>query len=298
MITYSDMMKSKYGCKVYKLSLDAMCTCPNRDGTKGYGGCIFCSEGGSGDFAEKIKDISDVNFAITNAKKRVASKIKEDAKYVAYFQSFTNTYGDLDRLFSIYKEAASYDEIVELSIGTRPDCVSENVIERLSELNKIKPVTVELGLQTIHDETAKFINRGYVLKEFEDAYKRLKEAKLTVVIHLILGLPNETKEDMRKSVFYVSSLEPNPDGIKLQLLHVMKNTVLAKVYEEKPEIFYDFSLSDYSDFVKELVDIIPENIVIHRLTGDAPKSLLIHPLWSADKKRVLNTINNKLQYGC
>lgn len=297
MITYSDMMKNKYGCKVYKLSFDAMCTCPNRDGTKGYGGCIFCSEGGSGDFAEKIKDVSGVKDAIINAKRRVASKIKSDAKYVAYFQSFTNTYGNLDRLFSVYKEAASYDEIVELSIGTRPDCIDDEVVERLLELNMIKPVTVELGLQTMNDEIAKFINRGYVLKEFEDAYKRLKEAKLTVVIHLILGLPNETKEDMRKSLSYVCSLEPNLDGIKLQLLHVMKNTVLAKVYEEKPEIFYDFSLDDYADFIAEMVDMIPENVVIHRITGDAPKSLLIHPLWSADKKKVLNTINMKLQHG-
>lgn len=290
MITYNDMMKNKYGCKVYKLSLDAMCTCPNRDGTKGVGGCIFCSEGGSGDFAEKVEDISHVKAAIERAKKRVASKIKGDVKYVAYFQSFTNTYGDLHRLFSIYKEALSFDDIVEISIGTRPDCLGEDVIRRLSELNKIKPVTVELGLQTIHDSTAVFINRGYFLEEFADAYKRLKEAKLSVVIHLILGLPGESKDDMRESVLYVNSLFPKPDGIKLQLLHVMKNTVLEKIYEETPEIFYNFSLEDYANFIRELVDTISEEIVIHRLTGDAPKSLLIYPLWSADKKRVLNTL--------
>lgn len=294
MITYSELMKNKYGCKVYKLSLDTMCTCPNRDGTKGYGGCIFCSEGGSGDFAEKIKDSSYVKNALEKAKERVASKIKGDAKYVAYFQSFTNTYGDPDRLFSIYEKAALQDDIVELSIGTRPDCVGEEVIKRLSKLNKIKPVTIELGLQTIHDKTAEFINRGYLLEEFSDAYKRLKDADLSVVIHLIIGLPYESKDDMKASVLYINSLNPKPDGIKLQLMHVMKNTKLADVFERNPEIFYDFSLEDYADFIKELVDMISDDIVIHRLTGDAPKKLLIHPLWSADKKKVLNTLNKKL----
>lgn len=294
MITYSELMKNKYGCKVYKLSLDAMCTCPNRDGTKGYGGCIFCSEGGSGDFAEKVKDSSYVKIAIEKAKEKVASKIKGEAKYVAYFQSFTNTYGEPNRLFSIYEEAASLDDIVELSIGTRPDCVGEGIIERLSKLNKIKPVTVELGLQTIHDKTAEFINRGYLLEEFEDAYKRLKKAGLSVVIHLIIGLPYENKNDMRASVLYINSLNPKPEGVKLQLMHVMKNTRLAEVFEKNPEIFYDFSLEDYVDFIKELVDMISDDIVIHRLTGDAPKKLLIHPLWSADKKRVLNMLNKNL----
>lgn len=294
MITYSELMKNKYGCKVYKLSLDAMCTCPNRDGTKGYGGCIFCSEGGSGDFAEKVKDSSYVKIAIEKAKKKVASKIKGEAKYVAYFQSFTNTYGEPNRLFSIYEEAASLDDIVELSIGTRPDCVGEGIIERLSKLNKIKPVTVELGLQTIHDKTAEFINRGYLLEEFEDAYKRLKKAGLSVVIHLIIGLPYENKNDMRASILYINSLNPKPEGVKLQLMHVMKNTRLAEVFEKNPEIFYDFSLEDYVDFIKELVDMISDDIVIHRLTGDAPKKLLIHPLWSADKKRVLNMLNKNL----
>ena len=284
--TLNSYLKEKFGCKVYKISLDCGFTCPNRDGTLGYGGCIFCSEGGSGDFAESRT--LGVTEQIESGKEKVKNKIKS-GKYIAYFQAFTNTYADVNTLEKIFSEAINHPDIVALSIATRPDCLEQKKVELLSRLNKIKPIFVELGLQTVNEKTAKYIRRGYTLDVYDDAVKRLHEQGINVVTHIIIGLPYETKEDMLSSVKYVCNVT---DGIKLQLLHILKGTDLAKDYfEHKFEVL---SLEEYTDIIAECVKIIPENVVIHRLTGDGAKKDLIAPLWSADKKKVLNTINKKL----
>lgn len=284
--TLNSYLKEKFGCKVYKISLDCGFTCPNRDGTLGYGGCIFCSEGGSGDFAESRT--LGVTEQIESGKEKVKNKIKS-GKYIAYFQAFTNTYADVNTLEKIFSEAINHPDIVALSIATRPDCLEQEKVELLSRLNKIKPIFVELGLQTINEKTAKYIRRGYTLDVYDDAVERLHEQGINVVTHIIIGLPYETKEDMLSSVKYVCKVT---DGIKLQLLHILKGTDLAKDYfEHKFEVL---SLEEYTDIIAECVKIIPENVVIHRLTGDGAKKDLIAPLWSADKKRVLNTINKRL----
>lgn len=284
--TLNSYLKEKFGCKVYKISLDCGFTCPNRDGTLGYGGCIFCSEGGSGDFAESRT--LGVTEQIESGKERVKNKIKS-GKYIAYFQAFTNTYADVNTLEKIFSQAINHPDIVALSIATRPDCLEQEKIELLSRLNKIKPIFVELGLQTVNEKTAKYIRRGYTLDVYDDAVKRLHEQGINVVTHIIIGLPYETKEDMLSSVKYVCKVT---DGIKLQLLHILKGTDLAKDYfEHKFEVL---SLEEYTDIIAECVKIIPENVVIHRLTGDGAKKDLIAPLWSADKKKVLNTINKRL----
>lgn len=284
--TLNSYLKEKFGCKVYKISLDCGFTCPNRDGTLGYGGCIFCSEGGSGDFAESRT--LGVTEQIESGKERVKNKIKS-GKYIAYFQAFTNTYADVNTLEKIFSEAINHPDIVALSVATRPDCLEQEKVELLSRLNKIKPIFVELGLQTVNEKTAKYIRRGYTLDVYDDAVKRLHEQGINVVTHIIIGLPNETKKDMLSSVKYVCNVT---DGIKLQLLHILKGTDLAKDYfEHKFEIL---SLEEYTDIIAECVKIIPENVVIHRLTGDGAKKDLIAPLWSADKKKVLNTINKRL----
>lgn len=284
--TLNSYLKEKFGCKVYKISLDCGFTCPNRDGTLGYGGCIFCSEGGSGDFAESRT--LGVTEQIESGKEKVKNKIKS-GKYIAYFQAFTNTYADVNTLEKIFSEAINHPDIVALSIATRPDCLEQKKVELLSRLNKIKPIFVELGLQTVNEKTAKYIRRGYTLDVYDDAVKRLHEQGINVVTHIIIGLPYETKEDMLSSVKYVCKVT---DGIKLQLLHILKGTDLAKDYfEHKFEVL---SLEEYTDIIAECVKIIPENVVIHRLTGDGAKKNLIAPLWSADKKKVLNTINKRL----
>lgn len=284
--TLNSYLKEKFGCKVYKISLDCGFTCPNRDGTLGYGGCIFCSEGGSGDFAESRT--LGVTEQIESGKEKVKNKIKS-GKYIAYFQAFTNTYADVNTLEKIFSEAINHPDIVALSIATRPDCLEQKKVELLSRLNKIKPIFVELGLQTVNEKTAKYIRRGYTLDVYDDAVKRLHEQGINVVTHIIIGLPYETKEDMLSSVKYVCKVT---DGIKLQLLHILKGTDLAKDYfEHKFEVL---SLEEYTDIIAECVKIIPENVVIHRLTGDGAKKDLIAPLWSADKKKVLNTINKRL----
>lgn len=284
--TLNSYLKEKFGCKVYKISLDCGFTCPNRDGTLGYGGCIFCSEGGSGDFAESRA--LGVTEQIKSGKEKVKNKIKS-GKYIAYFQAFTNTYADVNTLEKIFSEAINHPDIVALSIATRPDCLEQEKVELLSKLNKIKPIFVELGLQTINEKTAKYIRRGYTLDVYDDAVERLHEQGINVVTHIIIGLPYETKEDMLSSVKYVCKVT---DGIKLQLLHILKGTDLAKDYfEHKFEVL---SLKKYTDIIAECVKIIPENVVIHRLTGDGAKKDLIAPLWSADKKKVLNTINKRL----
>ena len=284
--TLNSYLKEKFGCKVYKISLDCGFTCPNRDGTLGYGGCIFCSEGGSGDFAESRT--LGVTEQIESGKEKVKNKIKS-GKYIAYFQAFTNTYADVNTLEKIFSEAINHPDIVALSIATRPDCLEQKKVELLSRLNKIKPIFVELGLQTVNEKTAKYIRRGYTLDVYDDTVERLHEQGINVVTHIIIGLPYETKEDMLSSVKYVCNVT---DGIKLQLLHILKGTDLAKDYFEHK--FKVLSLEEYTDIIAECVKIIPENVVIHRLTGDGAKKDLIAPLWSADKKKVLNTINKKL----
>ncbi|MDE5604624.1 MAG: TIGR01212 family radical SAM protein [Eubacterium sp.] len=285
--SFNQYLKDTFGCKVYKISINAGFTCPNRDGKIDTRGCIFCSKGGSGDFAEDAK--LSITEQIESGKKRVEKKIKS-GKYIAYFQAFTNTYAPIETLKAKFYEATRHPDIVALSIATRPDCLPDEVIALLKELNNIKPVFVELGLQTIHEKTAEYIRRGYTLAVYDTALKKLKEAGINVVTHIILGLPNETKEDMLKSVDYVC--KAGTDGIKLQLLHILKETDLADAYLSGK--VNAFTLEEYVDIIKECVKIIPENIVIHRLTGDGAKKDLIAPLWSADKKNVLNKINKAL----
>ncbi len=290
----SDDWKSRFGGKVYKLSLQSGCSCPNRDGRLSYGGCSFCSEGGSGDFAAPLLPIRE---QLEIAKNRVEAKLpkseqKEQHRYIAYFQSYTNTYGPEEELAALFREALAPPEIVALSIGTRPDCISPRMLEILTELNREKPVYVELGLQTIHEDTAMRINRGYPLSVFEDCYRRLKAAGLMVVVHVILGLPGEDEERMLATVRYLSALTPTLDGIKLQLLHVLQGTRLAAEYMEKP--FPILTLPEYTRLVVKCLKLLPAETVVHRITGDGPKRLLLAPLWSADKKRVLNTLQKAI----
>ena len=282
--SFNRYLRERFGCKVYKISINGGFTCPNRDGTLGTRGCIFCSAGGSGDFAESPE--LSITQQIEKGKERVKNKIKS-GKYIAYFQAFTNTYAPVEALRKKFTQAINHPDIVMLSVATRPDCLPEEVIELLKELNEIKPVCVELGLQTIHEKSAEYIRRGYKLECYDNAVKRLKAAGLEVVCHIILGLPGETKSDMLESVDY--ACKSGIDGIKLQLLHVLKGTDLAKDYEN--EKFRVLTMDEYLDILKSCLDIIPKNIVIHRLTGDGAKKDLIAPLWSADKKRVLNAVS-------
>lgn len=285
--SFNQYLKNTFGCKVYKISINAGFTCPNRDGTLGTGGCIFCSKGGSGEFAESPQ--ISITEQIENGKKRVEKKIRS-GKYIAYFQAFTNTYAPVKVLEKKFKEAIKHSDIVGISIATRPDCLPDDVIALLEKLNKIKPVFVELGLQTIHKKTAEYIRRGYTLDVYDKALKNLKAAGINVVTHIILGLPGETKNEMLESVDYVCKAAT--DGIKLQLLHVLKGTDLAADYEKGK--FKTLTLDEYIDIIKACVEMIPEHVVIHRLTGDGAKKDLIAPLWSADKKNVLNKINKEL----
>ena len=282
--SFNRYLRERFGCKVYKISINGGVTCPNRDGTLGTRGCIFCSAGGSGDFAESPE--LSITQQIEKGKERVKNKLKS-GKYIAYFQAFTNTYAPVETLRKKFTQAINHPDIVMLSVATRPDCLPEEVIELLKELNDIKPVCVELGLQTIHEKSAEYIRRGYKLECYDNAVKRLKAAGLEVVCHIILGLPGETKSDMLESVDYACKSGIN--GIKLQLLHVLKGTDLAKDYEN--EKFRVLTMDEYLDILKSCLDIIPKSIVIHRLTGDGAKKDLIAPLWSADKKRVLNAVS-------
>lgn len=287
-LSFNKYLKDKFGQKVYKISLDGGFTCPNRDGKIDTRGCIFCSKGGSGDFAQN-RDLS-ITEQIESGKKIVEKKIKS-GKYIAYFQAFTNTYAPVEILRAKYSEAINRPDIVALSIATRPDCLGDDVIELLDEMNKIKPVFVELGLQTIHSDSAKYIRRGYSLEVYNEAVKKLKNIGVNIVVHIILGLPNESEEDMLESVKYVC--QSQIDGIKLQLLHIIAGTDLAKDYEKG--LFKTLEFDEYVELIAKCVAIIPKNIVIHRLTGDGAKKDLIAPLWSADKKRVLNAINKALR---
>ena len=282
-LSFNKYLKDKFGQKVYKISLDGGFTCPNRDGKTGTRGCIFCSKGGSGDFAES-KEMS-ITEQIESGK-----KIKS-GKYIAYFQAFTNTYAPVEMLRQKYEEAINHPDIVALSIATRPDCLGDDVLRLLDEMNKIKPVFVELGLQTIHQKSSKYIRRGYDLSVYDKAVRDLKKIGVNVVVHVILGLPNESENDMLETVKYVC--ESGANGIKLQLLHVIDGTDLAKDYEKG--LFKTLEFDEYVNLIVKCVKIIPKDIVIHRLTGDGAKKDLIAPLWSADKKRVLNAINKALR---
>ena len=284
----SESLQKQYGEKVYKLSLSAGCSCPNRDGTAGVGGCAFCSAGGSGDFAAHAAPIEE---QIAEARARIARKT-DAKKFIAYFQSFTNTYGPVERLEPLYRQTIERPEIVALSLGTRPDCLGPSVMEMLCRLRAIKPVWVELGLQTAHDETAARMNRGYPLTTFTEAYRRLKEAGLTVIVHLIFGLPGESRAEMLDSVRFVAGLTPPVDGVKLQMLHVLKGTPLGAQYEAQP--FPLLTLEEYAELIAESVRLLPESTVLHRLTGDAPGPLLLAPEWTRNKKRVLNTIHKAI----
>ena len=281
--TANEYYKEKYGEKVYKLSLDGGFTCPNRDGSVATGGCIFCSALGGGEFAEHGTNIPE---QLEKAKARVAGKIK-DGKYIAYFQSFTNTYGPIEKLEKMYREAVTPDYIVGLNIGTRPDCLPEETIRLLAEINAIKPVTVELGLQTAEDTVADYINRGYPTAVYADALSRLKSAGLEVITHIIIGLPGD---DPVTTTRYAAAC--GTDGVKFHLLHILQNTRLAKEYEEgriKP-----LSLEEYAQILKNCISVLPKETVVHRITGDGAKKDLIAPLWSADKKKTLNYLHRYL----
>ena len=284
--TFDQYLKERFHEKVYKISLNGGMTCPNRDGTLGTRGCIFCSEGGSGDFASS-PDLS-ITEQINEGKKLLQNKT-DCKKFIAYFQAFTNTYAPYDYLEKIFTEAISSDEIVALSIGTRPDCIPDKTLELLKKLNKQKPVIIELGLQTIHDKTAAFIRRGYSLSTFQDCVTRLAEANIEIVVHLILGLPGETREMMLESIQYINTLPIK--GVKLSMLHILKGTDLAQIYEEHP--FFTFDLESYTDLILLCIKNLRKDIVIHRLTGDGPKELLIAPRFSLNKRLVLNTIHQK-----
>ena len=282
-------LKETFGKKVYKLSLDGGMTCPNRDGTAGRDGCIFCSAGGSGDFA--APRTASVKEQAEAAKALVAGKIKGDASYIAYFQSYTNTYAPLPYLRALFTEAMALPDVCALSVATRPDCLPPETIVLLNELSQKKPVWIELGLQTIHEKTAEFIRRGYSLDVFEDAYGRLKAAGIPVITHVILGLPGETREGMLKTVRYLAG--KRVDGIKLQLLHVLKGTDLFPLYEAGA--FRTLEMEEYFALAGDCLKLLPPETVVHRLTGDGPKRLLAAPLWSADKKKVLNGLHRYLK---
>ena len=284
----SDVLKEQYGEKIYRLALQSGCTCPNRNGTLGLGGCSFCSEGGSGEFAAAPAPVAE---QIEKAKELVSAKTS-GSRFIAYFQSYTNTYGDLERLRKLYYETVLRDDIVILSLGTRPDCVGDDVIAMLKELNRIKPVWVELGLQTANDVTARRINRCYDRSVFEDAYQRLKEAGLTVIVHLIFGLPGEDEETMLASVRYLADLTPCLDGVKLQLLQILRGTKIAEEFAENP--WHVMTLEEYANLLVKALRILPKETIVHRITGDGPKKLLIEPRWCADKKHVMNTLHKAI----
>ena len=281
-------LKDTFGEKVYKVAIDGGFTCPNRDGTIDTRGCSFCSGAGAGEFATD-RHLS-VSKQLEQGKLRVAKK-NPNGKIIAYFQAFTNTYASVNSLRTLYEEALSHPDVVALSIATRPDCLPEEVVRLLEELNQRKPVWVELGLQTIHERTADRIRRGYPLSVYTAAVERLKNAKLTVITHVILGLPGETKEDMKETVAFVG--QTGTSGIKLQLLHVIRGTDLEKEYREG--MFSTMEMAEYVSLVADCIALLPKDMVIHRMTGDGDKRTLVSPLWSGDKKRVLNALQKELK---
>lgn len=283
----NEYLKNTFGEKVYKISLDGGMTCPNRDGKIDTRGCIFCSRGGSGEFSAS-RNLS-ITEQIAQAKERICRKT-DCKKFIAYFQPFTNTYAPVEYLEKIFTEAIAPDEIVALSVATRPDCLPDEVIGLLSRLNKIKPVCVELGLQTVHQSTADYIRRGYPLSVYDDAVKRLHKEGISVITHIIIGLPNETDDMIVESARYAGECS---DGIKLQLLHILKGTDLCdEYYKGNVSVL---SLEKYTEILVKCLQAIPKTTVIHRLTGDGDKNILVAPMWSADKKRVLNYINKAIR---
>lgn len=280
-------LRNKFNEKVFKISLDGGFSCPNRDGTISSGGCLFCSESGSGDYAGS-RTLS-IGKQFCDVKEMMNKKWKE-GKYIAYFQAFTNTYAPIEDLRRKYNEAIKQEGVVALAIATRPDCLGDDVLDLLEEINKEVYVWVELGLQTVSDETARKINRGYKLEVYEDAMRRLKERNIDFVTHCIFGLPGETKKDMLKTVEYVA--HTGSKGIKFHLLHLMKNTPMVKLYERGELEF--MSQDDYIDLICKSISIIPEDMIVHRLTGDSPRDLLIGPMWSLKKWEILNAIDKAL----
>lgn len=284
----NDYVKREYGMKLYKLALDGGRTCPNRDGTCGTKGCIFCSGDGSGDFAADRR--LTIQEQIVKAKQQIQRKLPaESIGYIAYFQAFTNTYGSAEELEPMFQEAMADPSVKILSIATRPDCLSEEILDMLVRLQQIKPVWIELGLQTIWESTAEYIRRGYPLHVYDQAIQDLKQRNITVISHVILGLPGETTKDMLATVEYVG--QTGTQGIKLQLLHVLQGTDLETDYRAGK--FRTLSMSEYIDILELCVRHLPRKMVIHRLTGDGPKKLLIAPEWSGNKRMVLNTIRQE-----
>lgn len=281
-------LKQTFGEKIYRIALNGGMSCPNRDGTLGTGGCIFCSTGGSGEFAASC--LLSITEQIEQEKKRLQTK-RHCQHFIAYFQAYTNTYAPLETLRRLFLEAISHPDIVVLSIATRPDCLEEPVLELLEELNQIKPVWIELGLQTMHDKTAAFIHRGYPLSVYQDAVIRLKRRHLTVITHIILGLPYETEKEMLATISYLNQL--GCDGIKLQLLHILRGTQLAELYQRQP--FPVFTQEEYLSVLIHCLERLSSDTVIHRVTGDGPKDLLLAPLWSQNKRGVLNALHREMK---
>lgn len=282
------MLRERFGEKVYKVTLNGGMSCPNRDGTIGTGGCIFCSEGGSGDFA------ADVALSVTEqieSQIEILSQKRPIQKYIAYFQAYTNTYAPVEYLRKIFKEAMSHPGIVALSVGTRPDCLGEEVLDLLEELNRIKPVWIELGLQTIHEKTAQYIRRGYRLSCFDQAVENLRKRNIEVIVHTILGLPGESREEILETMRYLN--KKDIQGIKLQLLHVLKGTDLA--YDYLAGRFHVYEREEYLALLIECLENLDPEIVIHRITGDGPKDLLIAPLWASRKREVLNLLHHQMK---
>lgn len=288
MKTANDYYHEKFGCKVYKLSLDGGFTCPNRDGALGFGGCAFCAGDGSGAFAEK--NTQGIRAQLEQAKARVGSKCKS-GKYIAYFQSYTGTYAPLPKLEALFTEAIAQPEIVSLSIGTRPDCLPAETVSLLQRLNRIKPVSIELGLQTSNDATAKNMHRCYETAQYIDAVRRLKKAGLEVVTHIILGLPGETEADMLATT--QTAVDAGTDGVKFHTLHVLRGTALEEMYLRGE--FQCLTMEEYGSILQKCVSLLPENTVVHRITGDGARKDLVAPLWTLDKKRVLNYLHRLLE---
>lgn len=285
-------LKTKYGKKMYKLSLNGGMSCPNRDGTKGTQGCIFCSEGSSGDFASSPDQSVAMQLEVARGLLKAKLSGREEPGYIAYFQAYTNTYAPVSYLENLFMEAVSHPEVQILSIATRPDCLGEDILQLLARLNRIKPVWIELGLQTIHEATAILIRRGFTLSTFELAIKNLQSLGIPVIVHTILGLPRETKHDMLKTMEYLGKLPIH--GVKLQLLHVLSGTELGRLYESG-DFTGILTLDEYIDILISCLEHLPKELVIHRITGDGPKKLLLAPLWSGNKKLVLNSIHREMK---
>lgn len=281
-------LKQTFGEKVYRLSLNGGMTCPNRDGSLGNRGCIFCSSKGSGDFSQSSR--LTIGQQLSSAKQQIREK-RNCRKFIAYFQAYTNTYAPVEVLRKLFWEAISDPDVVVLSIATRPDCLSEEILSLLDELNQYKPVWIELGLQTIHPETSRFIRSGFTLECFHQAVADLTRRQIAVIVHVILGLPGETRQQMLETVSHVGHLPVF--GIKLQLLHVLADTDLGALYQKQP--FPLFSMEEYCELIGDCLELLPETITIHRLTGDGPKELLLAPLWSSAKRTVLNQIQKTLK---